>query len=304
LHVPALLHPQFGAPPAALLRSPFLTRSELLAFVPPQILLDVAKEVERIEAEEAAARAAELAEEEARLAAEAAGEEYVPGSATASYSAPAATAYEPAYAAAAAVASAVGETARVLDALRRSPLSLDLPANARGLSTLSSLVSSHCQGSFAGACGAARFLGPNGTLPAPSLHPSRRCSAPVKTPLVPFPPQLDAPLPPRPALTNSPAAHASFSSLFPQSDELIIASTVLLMRVEGMFDAKEMIREDASVSGAAAKEVFRVLFAGRAAAWLKGFKRRHVNGARSDFELKWRSIRRVGLCSRHSPTGR
>ncbi|KIZ06116.1 hypothetical protein MNEG_1836 [Monoraphidium neglectum] len=145
------------------------------------ILLDVAKEVERIEAEEAAARAAELAEEEARLAAEAAGEEYVPGSATASYSAPAATAYEPAYAAAAAVASAVGETARVLDALRRSPLSLDLPANARGLSTLSSL-----------------------------------------------------------------------------SDELIIASTVLLMRVEGMFDAKEMIREDASILIDVSKEVERI----------------------------------------------
>jgi hypothetical protein len=35
-------------------------------------------------------------------------------------------------------------------------------------------------------------------------------------------------------------------------DALIVASCVLLMRVEGLFDAKELVRSDASVSEAAA----------------------------------------------------
>ena len=129
----------------------------------PQILLDVSKEVERIEAEEAAARAAEEAEALAMAEAEAAGEEYVPAAA-----APV-TAAAPAYTPA--PKAAVGEEARVIDAISRSPLMLTLPSGAKGLSQLVVL-----------------------------------------------------------------------------DDAMIVASCVLLMRVEGMFDAKEMIREDCSVS--------------------------------------------------------
>jgi hypothetical protein len=115
----------------------------------PQILLDVAKEVARIEAEEAAERAAELAVAEAAEA-EAAAEAAAPAP-WSSYSAPAraAPAHTPAPAKAAAPARApapapavraTGEVARVLEALKRSPLMLELPANAARLSAVTSLV--------------------------------------------------------------------------------------------------------------------------------------------------------------------
>ena len=86
--------------------------------------MDVSKEVARIEAEEAAARAAELAaaeEAEAAAAAEAAGEVYVPAAAAAYVPAP------------------VGEEARVIDAISRSPLMLTLPAGTDGLSQVAAL---------------------------------------------------------------------------------------------------------------------------------------------------------------------
>jgi hypothetical protein len=103
----------------------------------------VSKEVERIEAEEAAIRAAELAEEEARLAAEAAGEEYVPGSAAAApaYAAPAYAA--PSYSApsysAPAPKAATGAEARVLAAIKSSPLMLELGPGAPGVAALAKL---------------------------------------------------------------------------------------------------------------------------------------------------------------------
>jgi hypothetical protein len=85
-----------------------------------------AREAARLEAEEAAARAAELAAAEA----EAEAEEQAAWSA-------------PSYAAAAAppAVRATGEVARVLDALKRSPLMLELPANTRGLEAVTALVS-------------------------------------------------------------------------------------------------------------------------------------------------------------------
>ena len=91
----------------------------------------MSKEVERIEAEEAAARAAEEAEALAMAEAEAAGEEYVPAAA-----APV-TAAAPAYTPA--PKAAVGEEARVIDAISRSPLMLTLPAGTDGLSQVAAL---------------------------------------------------------------------------------------------------------------------------------------------------------------------
>jgi hypothetical protein len=95
---------------------------------PLQILVPAAKEAARIEAEEAAARAAELAAAEAEAEAAAREEE----------------GYEaaPAYYAAAPAVRATGEVARVLEALKRSPLMLELPANTRGLDAVTGLVSS------------------------------------------------------------------------------------------------------------------------------------------------------------------
>jgi hypothetical protein len=37
--------------------------------------------------------------------------------------------------------------------------------------------------------------------------------------------------------------------LAPQADDAIIGATVVLLRSEGLFDAKELLRADASVGG-------------------------------------------------------
>jgi hypothetical protein len=141
------------------------------------VLVPAAKTAQANWAREEAERQAELAEAEARAAAEAAGEEYIPGTAAAAYSAPepaySAPSYSaPSYAAPAprAAPAAVGPAARVLAAIKDSPLMLELPANARGLDAVAKL-----------------------------------------------------------------------------DDPMINAACVLLMRVEGMFDAKEILRNDVSV---------------------------------------------------------
>jgi glucose-6-phosphate isomerase len=80
----------------------------------PQILIDVSKEVARIEAEEAAARAAEEAAAAALAEAEAAGE----------------------------AVSSDEDVAHVVDAIKRSPLMMDVPSTTAGLAAVAGLVSS------------------------------------------------------------------------------------------------------------------------------------------------------------------
>jgi hypothetical protein len=104
----------------------------------------VAKEVKRLEAEEAAARAAELAAAEAAESGEdeeaPTGSRYGGAPAAAQQRAPAGRAAAPAPRAPAPSRGAAGKAAHVLAALQDSPLALDLPANTRGLDAVAALV--------------------------------------------------------------------------------------------------------------------------------------------------------------------
>ena len=125
-----------------------------------QVLLSASKEVARIEAEEAAARAAAMlasaADDDAALSDDEAPYGY------SSRAAPRPT----------------GPAARIADALKRSPLMLDLPAGARGLEAVTSLVGGRrgrVLGCAAGCCGVRAGGTRSGPAHAAPESPSR-CS--------------------------------------------------------------------------------------------------------------------------------
>ncbi|KAI8469399.1 MAG: hypothetical protein J3K34DRAFT_423898 [Monoraphidium minutum] len=256
----------------------------------PQILVDVSKEVARIEAEEAAQRAAEeaaaLAAEEAEAAAEAG-----------DYAAPAADWYSEPAAYAAPAAKASGETARVLDALQRSPLMLDLPASSPGLAEIAALddamIVASCvllmrvEGMFdakemikkdasilvdvskevarieaeeaaqraaeeaaALAEAEAEAAAEAGGYAAPAAYSAPTSGGEVGR-------VIDA-IKRSPLMLELPATSRGLEQVTVLADDMIVASCVLLMRQEGMFDAKEMVRSDASVLVPTAKIVERL----------------------------------------------
>ncbi|KAI8476494.1 MAG: GlcNAc-domain-containing protein [Monoraphidium minutum] len=277
------------------------------------ILVDAAKEAERIYQEEEAQRLADLAEEEARAAAEAAGEEYVPG--TAAAAAPAFS-YTPAPAYSAAPAARVGgEAGRVLAAIKDSPLMVDLPATTKGLSAAAALSDAEIN------AGCVRLMRVEGMFDAKELLRSDASillqaakeaaqiyaeeeaqrladlaeeearaaaeaageeyvpgTAAAATPAAPAfsytpaPARAAAPaaavggeagrvlaaIKDSPLMVDLPATTKGLSAAAALSDAEINAGCVRLMRVEGMFDAKELLRSDASILLQAAKEAAQI----------------------------------------------
>ncbi len=90
--------------------------------------------------EEAAERAAELAEREAAEAAEAEGEAEAAPAAVPSFTYTPPAAAKPAPVAAKPVAKASGKAADVLDAIKRSPLMLELDSSVKGLNEIAGMV--------------------------------------------------------------------------------------------------------------------------------------------------------------------
>jgi hypothetical protein len=173
--------------------------------------------VARIDAEEAAERAAELAAAEAAEA-EAAAEAAAPAP-WSSYSAPAKAPVPVRAPAPAPAVRATGEVARVLEVLKRSPLMLELPANTRGLEAVTRLVSS-------AVTRALMWILQPGCMELYALH--------------------DVELQ---AMTAVIADKRGTARSLMQADDAIIGATVVLLRAEGLFDAKELLRADASVGG-------------------------------------------------------
>jgi hypothetical protein len=136
-------------------------------------------------------------------------------------------------AAAAAAEAAEGDEARVLDALRRSPLMLDLPAGSKGLEAIAGMV----RGGDVGAWGSSLWRRSSriGGVPWHSAAPwPRRAPAPPYT-------------------HQHAATCASLSPPPPQPDDLVVAACTQLLREHGLLDAKALVASDAEVLVAAAE---------------------------------------------------
>jgi SWI/SNF-related matrix-associated actin-dependent regulator 1 of chromatin subfamily A len=186
-----------------------------------------AAEAARLQAEAEAGAAAAEAEAEAEAAAAAAAE------AEAGAEVPAAAAIP----VAAPTAAAPGAYARVLDALKRSPLMLDLPADHPGLVGIAKLVrglrgASFCCRFLLRLCRKQLFL----CCKLSAAHLPLACAADQRKAL---------------SLADCPTPHKHNSHQ--QPDLVIIAGAAYLVRQEGLLDAKEMVRKSADVLVGAAE---------------------------------------------------